>query len=226
MGNVTAKLGLRFDHYDGLDQRILLEPRLGLSYAVPHSGTILRASSDARSKRPTTKTCSCRRAWDRAPRWSVTDNRPGRAVAIRARSGFSSGSASGSWSMSATSTNTQRTVRLQRPVRHADRVSRGVGPLTDRRLYRPHQPRGACGLQRVRGPGPHQRDLLAARRGRLLLEAPDGDFRIDHDQKFNSTVNVQYTLRTKRSAPGWHSPGGTTPGWSPVPSGVSTTRST
>jgi hypothetical protein len=28
----------------------------------------------------------------------------------------------------------------------------------------------------------------------VLLEALDGDFRIDHDQKFNSTVNVQYTL--------------------------------
>ena len=30
--------------------------------------------------------------------------------------------------------------------------------------------------------------------GGLLLEAPAGDFRIDHDQKFNSTTNVQYVF--------------------------------
>src|SRR5262249_18971188 len=28
--------------------------------------------------------------------------------------------------------------------------------------------------------------------GGLLLEQPEGDFRIDHDQKFNATTNVQY----------------------------------
>ncbi len=30
--------------------------------------------------------------------------------------------------------------------------------------------------------------------GGILLEAPDGDFRIDHDQKFNATTNLQYTI--------------------------------
>ena len=30
--------------------------------------------------------------------------------------------------------------------------------------------------------------------GGILLEQPDGDFRIDHDQKFNSTTNLQYVF--------------------------------
>ncbi|MEP7308600.1 MAG: TonB-dependent receptor [Acidobacteriota bacterium] len=43
-GNATFKLGLRVDHYDGLSTAWLVQPRLGVSYAVPVSGTVLRAS--------------------------------------------------------------------------------------------------------------------------------------------------------------------------------------
>ena len=30
--------------------------------------------------------------------------------------------------------------------------------------------------------------------GGILLEQPEGDFRIDHDQKFNATTNLQYVV--------------------------------
>jgi hypothetical protein len=44
-GDATFKLGLRLDHYDGLSTETLLQPRLGVSYAVPGgSNTILRGS--------------------------------------------------------------------------------------------------------------------------------------------------------------------------------------
>jgi len=43
-GDATFKLGLRLDHYDGLSTATLVQPRLGVSYAVPVSGTVLRAS--------------------------------------------------------------------------------------------------------------------------------------------------------------------------------------
>ena len=43
-GAFAFKLGLRFDHYDGLSTKSLAQPRLGVAYAFPHSGTILRAS--------------------------------------------------------------------------------------------------------------------------------------------------------------------------------------
>jgi TonB dependent receptor len=36
--------------------------------------------------------------------------------------------------------------------------------------------------------------------GGILLEAPDGDFRIDHDQKFNATTNLQYAFEKTHGA--------------------------
>jgi len=43
-GDFSFKLGLRVDHYDGLSTKSLAEPRLGASYAVPGTNTVLRAS--------------------------------------------------------------------------------------------------------------------------------------------------------------------------------------
>ena len=36
--------------------------------------------------------------------------------------------------------------------------------------------------------------------GGILLEQPEGDFRIDHDQKFNATTNVQYVFEKRIGA--------------------------
>jgi hypothetical protein len=41
-GNATFNLGVRFDHYDGLTTDLVAEPRLGVSYLIPQSGTVLR----------------------------------------------------------------------------------------------------------------------------------------------------------------------------------------
>jgi hypothetical protein len=43
-GNATVKLGLRLDHYDGLTAATLLQPRVGVSYALPSINTVFRAS--------------------------------------------------------------------------------------------------------------------------------------------------------------------------------------
>src|SRR6516165_2315773 len=44
LGNATVKAGLRLDHYDGLTAKTLLQPRVGVSYSVAPTGTLLRAS--------------------------------------------------------------------------------------------------------------------------------------------------------------------------------------
>ena len=44
LGNVTASLGVRFDNYDGITRGRLWQPRLGISYHVKPTSTILRAS--------------------------------------------------------------------------------------------------------------------------------------------------------------------------------------
>jgi len=43
-GNATFMVGVRADHYSGLVTKSLFEPRLGASFNVPGSGTVLRAS--------------------------------------------------------------------------------------------------------------------------------------------------------------------------------------
>jgi hypothetical protein len=44
LGNATVSLGLRFDNYDGITHGKLLQPRVGVSYLVKRTNTILRGS--------------------------------------------------------------------------------------------------------------------------------------------------------------------------------------
>src|SRR5207247_1244900 len=43
-GNLTLQAGLRIDHYDGLVSDTSAQPRVGLSYLIKRTGTVLRAS--------------------------------------------------------------------------------------------------------------------------------------------------------------------------------------
>src|SRR5689334_20001154 len=44
IGNATASLGVRFDNYNGITKGRLIQPRLGLSYHIKSTATVLRAS--------------------------------------------------------------------------------------------------------------------------------------------------------------------------------------
>src|ERR1041385_282266 len=44
LGNATATLGVRFDNYNGITKGRLVQPRLGISYHVKPTATVLRAS--------------------------------------------------------------------------------------------------------------------------------------------------------------------------------------
>jgi hypothetical protein len=44
LGNANVSLGVRYDNYDGITHSSLLQPRLGVSYLVKQTNTILRAS--------------------------------------------------------------------------------------------------------------------------------------------------------------------------------------
>lgn len=44
IGNATASLGVRFDNYNGLTKGRLVQPRLGISYHIKPTATVLRAS--------------------------------------------------------------------------------------------------------------------------------------------------------------------------------------
>ena len=44
LGNATVLLGLRFDNYDGITHGSMLQPRLGVSYLIKRTNTVLRGS--------------------------------------------------------------------------------------------------------------------------------------------------------------------------------------
>jgi len=44
LGNATVLLGLRFDNYDGITHGKMLQPRLGVSYLIKRTNTVLRGS--------------------------------------------------------------------------------------------------------------------------------------------------------------------------------------
>lgn len=44
MGNLSASLGVRFDNYDGITKGRMVQPRLGISYHLKRTSTVLRAS--------------------------------------------------------------------------------------------------------------------------------------------------------------------------------------
>jgi len=44
LGNATVMLGVRFDNYNGITKAKLVQPRLGVSYLVKRTNTVLRAS--------------------------------------------------------------------------------------------------------------------------------------------------------------------------------------
>src|SRR2546425_11775755 len=44
LGHATLSMGVRFDNYNGITKGRLVQPRLGISYLVKRTGTVLRAS--------------------------------------------------------------------------------------------------------------------------------------------------------------------------------------
>lgn len=50
--NLSLTLGLRFDNYDGISSDSLLEPRVGFSYLIKQTGTVIRGSYDRTMETP------------------------------------------------------------------------------------------------------------------------------------------------------------------------------
>src|SRR5437660_1496690 len=52
LGQATLSMGVRFDNYNGITKGRLLQPRLGISYLVKRTGTVLRGSFTRNFKTP------------------------------------------------------------------------------------------------------------------------------------------------------------------------------
>jgi hypothetical protein len=193
-GNADFKLGVRLDHYDGLTSKTLVQPRLGVSYAVPGSHTVLRASYGRTLETPYNENLLLSSGLGLNGVFGEGQIlEPGK----RNQGEFGIQQAFGGWVVADVGYFIKRThnaydfgVLFDTPI---------VFPISwDRSKID-----GFTGKINLVEHGGFSAFVVMAHtsaifsppgNGGILIEPGDTDFRIDHDQKFNSTANFQYTF--------------------------------
>jgi hypothetical protein len=192
-GPATFKIGVRFDRYDGLTTQTLAQPRLGVSYAAG-SSTILRASYGRTMETPYNENLLLSSGVGLNGLFGDGQIlQPG----IRNQGEIGVQQAFGNWVV----------VDLGYFNKHTDdaydfNVLFGT-PIVFPVAWDHSKIDGFTGKVNLVEHGGFSAFVVMAHTnaiysppgvGGVLLEAPDGDFRIDHDQKFNSTTNLQYVF--------------------------------
>ena len=200
-GNANLKLGLRLDHYDGLTSKTELEPRLGISYAIPQSNTVLRASYGRTMETPYNENLLLSSGFGNASTLVGTGNPPPPGVRNQGEIGIQQGI--GRWIVADfgyfnkhTTNGYDFSVLFNTPI---------VFPVA----WDHSRINGFTGRVDLVQHGGFSAFVVMAHTnaifsppgtGGVLLEQPGGDFRIDHDQAFNSTTNLQYVFEKKSGA--------------------------
>jgi hypothetical protein len=194
-GNATFKLGLRLDHYDGLTTDTLAQPRLGVSYAVPESGTVLRASYGRTMETPYNENLLLSSGVGNGA--DLVGESVPLAPGRRNQGEFGIQQALGKWAVVDFGYFNKRTTNAY-----------DFGVLFDTPLVFPiswdhSKIDGFTGRFNIVEHGGFSAFVVMAHTnaifagpgsGGLFVEPEAGAFRIDHDQKFNSTVNLQQTF--------------------------------
>jgi carboxypeptidase family protein len=193
-GDATFKLGLRFDHYDGLVTKTLVQPRLGASYAVPGSGTVLRASYGRTMETPYNENLLLSSGVGLNGLFGDGQLlQPG----VRNQGEFGVQQGFGHWVVVDFGYFNKHTVNG-----YDFNVLFGT-PIVFPVAWDHSKINGFTGRINLVEHGGFSAFVVMAHTnaiysppgvGGLLLNPPPGDFRIDHDQKFNSTTNLQYTF--------------------------------
>ncbi|HMJ84661.1 MAG TPA: TonB-dependent receptor, partial [Vicinamibacterales bacterium] len=194
-GNATFKLGLRLDHYDGLTTDTLAQPRLGVSYAVPQSGTVLRASYGRTMETPYNENLLLSSGVGNGA--DLVGESVPLAPGRRNQGEFGIQQTLGRWAVVDFGYFNKRTTNAY-----------DFGVLFDTPLVFPiswdhSKIDGFTGRINIVEHGGFSAFVVMAHtnaifsgpgNGGLFVEPASGEFRIDHDQKFNSTVNLQQTF--------------------------------
>jgi hypothetical protein len=199
-GNATFNLGLRLDHYDGLTSATLLQPRLGMSYAVTPSNTVLRASYGRTMETPYNENLLLSAGVGLNGLFG--DGQPvppGRRHEVE----FGVQQAIGSWVVGDFGYFNKHTdngydfgVLFDTPIAFPVAWDHSrINGFTGRLNLVEHHGFSAFVVMA------HTNAIYSPPGvGGILLEQPEGDFRIDHDQKFNATTNLQYVFERRTGA--------------------------
>jgi len=199
-GNATINLGVRLDHYDGLSAATLVQPRLGVSYAVTGSGTVLRASYGRTMETPYNENLLLSAGYGLNGLFGDSQPvPPGRRNQVEL--GIQQGL--GRWLVADFGYFNKRTdngydfgVLFNTPIAFPVAWDHSrIDGFTGRINVVEHGGFSAFVVMA------HTNAIYSPPGvGGILLEQPGGDFRIDHDQKFNATTNVQYVFEKRMGA--------------------------
>jgi len=199
-GNATLNLGVRLDHYDGLTTATLVQPRLGVSYAVTRTGTVLRGSYGRTMETPYNENLLLSAGYGLNGLFGASQPvPPGRRhqVELGIQQGF------GNWVVADFGYFNKRTdngydfgVLFNTPIAFPVAWDHSrIDGFTGRLNLVEHHGFSAFVVMA------HTNAIYSPPGvGGILLEQPEGDFRIDHDQKFNATTNVQYLFERRTGA--------------------------
>ena len=198
-GNATLNLGVRLDHYDGLTTATLVQPRVGVSYAVT-TNTVLRASYGRTMETPYNENLLLSAGYGLNGLFGEGQPvPPGRRnqVELGIQQGF------GRWLVADFGYFNKRTdngydfgVLFNTPIAFPVACDHSrIDGFTGRLNLVEHRGFSAFVVMA------HTNAIYSPPGvGGILLAQPEGDFRIDHDQKFNATTNVQYVFEKRTGA--------------------------
>ncbi len=194
-GNVTFNAGVRLDHYDGLSTATLLQPRLGASFLVPRSGTLLRASFGRTLETPYNENLLLSSGFGGSGALVGTASPPPPGRRNEGEIGIEQGF--GRWVVADFGYFNKHTVNaydfsvlFDTPIVFPVAWDHSrLNGFTGRVNFVEHAGFSAFVVMA------HANAIFSPPGvGGVLLEENDHDFRIDHDQKFNATTNLQYTF--------------------------------
>jgi hypothetical protein len=199
-GHATFKLGLRLDHYDGLVTRTQAEPRLGASYAVLSTGTVLRASYGRTMETPYNENLLLSGGYGLNGLFGESQPVP---VGIRNEGELGIQQSLGNVAVvdfgyfnKHTNNGYDFGVLFDTPIAFPVAWDHSrINGFTGRINILEHKGFSAFVVMA------HTNAIFSPPGvGGILLEEAPGDFRIDHDQKFNATTNLQYTFDKRSGA--------------------------
>jgi hypothetical protein len=203
-GDATIQAGVRFDHYDGLTAATLVQPRVGVSYAIPASNTVVRGSYGRTMETPYNENLLLSSGVGaEALTGTATPPKPG----IRNQMEVGLQQSIGRWIVADVGYFNKRTdnaydfnVLFNTPIFFPvawdhSRIDGFTGKLN----LVEHK-----GLSAFVVMSHTNAIYFPPGVGGVLLsppcDTPGCSFRIDHDQKFNATTNVQYAFLNKTGA--------------------------
>ncbi len=209
-GNATATLGLRFDNYNGITKGNLAQPRLGISYHVKRTSTVLRASFTRNFETPYNENLVLSSA---AGGGGLGDGTLGDTSALPLRPGTRSQINTGFQQSlghylvldfdyfnkrtdNAYDFNVLFNTSVSFPISWQKSKIDGGSLRLNLTNYKGLTAFTVAGHTRARFFPPETGGLF------FNSDLPSGVFRIDHDQKFEQTTQIQYQfLRWKKLEP-------------------------